>query len=123
MLCGDFNACNPWCGSAHLDAKERVIGSLLEATDSVLLNDDSVIKINNNGTFSPLDLTLVSSDQLPAFLVPETYCSKHILVKIGEILRWLSVIYLLLSYNYSIVSSTPPPPSLLLNTNRNPLVE
>ncbi|KAL5020696.1 hypothetical protein ScPMuIL_002221, partial [Solemya velum] len=39
VLCGDFNAHNPLWGSERLDAKGRVIDSLLEKTDLVLLND------------------------------------------------------------------------------------
>lgn len=60
MLCGDFNAHNPLWGSAHLDAKGKVIDSLLEDTDLVLLNDGSGTRINRSGELSPLDLTLVS---------------------------------------------------------------
>ncbi|KAL5013851.1 hypothetical protein ScPMuIL_008121 [Solemya velum] len=60
VLCGDFNAHNPLWGSERLDAKGRVIDSLLERTDLVLLNDGEGTHINNNGLLSHLDLSFVS---------------------------------------------------------------
>lgn len=62
VFCGDFNAHNPLWGSERLDAKGRVIDSLLEASDLVLLNDYTGTRINPNGKLTSIDLTMVSYD-------------------------------------------------------------
>lgn len=63
VLCGDFNAHNTLWGSDHTDKKGRVIDSLLDVrNDLVILNDGSGTRLNNSGTFSALDLTIVAYD-------------------------------------------------------------
>lgn len=61
VLCGDFDSHNRLWGSSKTDAKGKILESFLDDSDMVLLNDGSGTRVCNNGTLSPLDLTIVDS--------------------------------------------------------------
>lgn len=54
-------------GINHLDVMSRVIGSLLETTEFVLLIDGGGTRLNNNGTLSNIDLTMVPFELVTHF--------------------------------------------------------
>lgn len=81
FLLGDFNSHNNLWGSQHTDARGRIIETILDNTNIMLLNDGNDTHFTTaSGNTSSIDLTLSSSSigcNSEWKVIPATYSSDH----------------------------------------------
>ena len=81
ILTGDFNAHNPLWVSIKLDNKGKEIESLLNLSDTILLNSGLPTRLDiYSGSFSSIDLSFCSSSLTPVLnwtMGPDLYSSDH----------------------------------------------
>ena len=62
IICGDMNAKNSTWGSPTNDARDDVIGELIDELNLTVLNTGAGTRINNNGALSHLDVAFASNN-------------------------------------------------------------
>ena len=83
ILCGDFNARSPLWGSSNKDARSRILESILEDSDKVVLNTGAPTRIYTGGE-SHIDLAFASPSlaSVTEWEVLDTTCgSDHNLIQ------------------------------------------
>ena len=62
VICGDLNAKNPGWGSPEKDTRGDLVGDILENLNLTILNTGCGTRMNNDGSYSHLDIAFVSSN-------------------------------------------------------------
>ena len=89
VICGDLNAKNPGWGSPEKDTRGDLVGDILENLNLTILNTGCGTRINNDGSYSHLDIAFASSNLSAKSnwsVIDDCWGSDHLptLIKINE---------------------------------------